>query len=151
MEAIRHILTPDSRKLNILLPDDLVNEELEVIILRVKDSEKSSETTVYHSQKGKLSRNEAERMLAYVEESRKEWSWTISLEETKTFVAKSKIFAITPEIETETIYIRKAVKIKLADAIIAATAKVNNFTLLTRNVADFDDINWLRIENPFDW
>ena len=73
MEAIKHIITPDSRKLNILLPENLVHEELEVIILRVKDSKVPAQKEDYQSQKGKLSRIEAEKMLAYVEESRKEW------------------------------------------------------------------------------
>ena len=73
MEAIRHILTSDSRKLNILLPDDLVNEELEIIIMRVKDAKEARKETPYQSQKGKLSKEEAEKMLVYVEKSRKEW------------------------------------------------------------------------------
>lgn len=73
MEAIKHILTPDSRELNILLPEDLVHQELEVIILRVSDTKKIGKQAHHRSQKGKLSKMEAEKMLAYVEESRKEW------------------------------------------------------------------------------
>lgn len=73
MEAIKHILTPDSRELNILLPDDLVNQELEIIILRVSDTQKAVKKIHHRSQKGKVSKIEAVKMLAYVEESRKEW------------------------------------------------------------------------------
>jgi len=71
--------------------------------------------------------------------------------ETKEFVSRSLIYSINSEIETETIRIRKSVKIKLADAIIAATSTINNFTLLTRNVNDFNYIDNLKIENPFEW
>ena len=73
MEAIKYILTPNSRELNILLTKDLVHQELEVIILRVTDTKKALKKTHHRSQKGKLSKIEAEKMLAYVEESRKEW------------------------------------------------------------------------------
>jgi hypothetical protein len=71
--------------------------------------------------------------------------------EMKEFIGKSVVHFINEEIEKETIQIRKAVKIKLADAIIAATCIANDFTLLTRNVDDFKDINRLKIVNPFVW
>lgn len=61
------------------------------------------------------------------------------------------VYSINPEIETETIRIRKSVKIKLADAIIAATSIINDFSLLTRNVNDFNSIDKLKIQNPFEW
>lgn len=71
--------------------------------------------------------------------------------ETEQFVDKSHIYFISSKIEEETIRIRKAVKVKLADAIIAATCIAHDFTLLTRNVVDFNQIKELKIENPFDW
>ena len=40
--------------------------------------------------------------------------------------------------------------IKLADAIIAATAIFNNLKLLTRNVDDFKMIDELEVMNPFE-
>lgn len=39
---------------------------------------------------------------------------------------------------------------KLADAVIAATALVGNLRLATRNVADFKGIDGLETLNPFD-
>ena len=48
-----------------------------------------------------------------------------------------------------TIGIRKKKRIKLPDAIIAATAIANNLQLVTRNIDDFDAIN-VKILNPFD-
>jgi predicted nucleic acid-binding protein len=43
----------------------------------------------------------------------------------------------------------KYAKIKLPDAIIAATAIVNNFVLLSRNTKDFEGIEGLEIVNPY--
>ena len=56
---------------------------------------------------------------------------------------------LTEEVEKQTILIRKANKIKLPDAIIAATAMVYNLTLVTRNSDDFKNIPGLKILNPF--
>jgi len=46
--------------------------------------------------------------------------------------------------------IRRTRKIKTPDAIIAATAIVNDFTLLTSD-SDFDHIPNLKVINPFNW
>ena len=56
---------------------------------------------------------------------------------------------LTKEIEKQTILIRKSNKIKLPDAIIAATAIVCNLTLVTHNIDDFKHIKGLKILNPF--
>ena len=58
-------------------------------------------------------------------------------------------FLLTREIEEQTILIRKSNKIKLPDAIIAATAIVYNLTLVTRNIDDFKNIHGLNVLNPF--
>jgi predicted nucleic acid-binding protein len=55
---------------------------------------------------------------------------------------------LTEEVEKQTIFIRKAKKIKLPDAIIAATAIVHNLTLVTCNSDDFKNISNLNIFNP---
>ena len=52
-----------------------------------------------------------------------------------------------PVIDT-TIRIRKAKKIKLPDAIIAATALVHNLTLVSRNQKDFTRIDQLQLLDP---
>jgi len=59
------------------------------------------------------------------------------------FVLKSSIFDLEEEIILETIEIRKTYNIKLPDAIIAATCLVNNCSLITNNIKDFDKINGL--------
>ena len=50
----------------------------------------------------------------------------------------------------KTIEIRKSYRIKLPDAIIAATAFVHNLTLLTRNISDYKNIEELSVINPHD-
>lgn len=49
----------------------------------------------------------------------------------------------------QTIEVRKNYRIKLPDAIIAATAMVHGFTLVSRNDADFGKITGLKYWNPF--
>jgi hypothetical protein len=48
-----------------------------------------------------------------------------------------------------TIKLRKQKKVKLPDAIIAATVLVNNFTTTSRNVKDFQDIEGLYCLNLY--
>jgi predicted nucleic acid-binding protein len=52
-------------------------------------------------------------------------------------------------IVNKTIDIRKTYKIKLPDAIIAATALVHDLTLISRNDSDFKRIAGLKYLNPF--
>jgi predicted nucleic acid-binding protein len=68
----------------------------------------------------------------------------------ETFMAYSTILDIDEKIVAQTIFIRKSKKIKLPDAIIAATAVVHHFTLITRNIGDFKGIEGLNLLNPYD-
>lgn len=61
------------------------------------------------------------------------------------FVNASIIFNLDEHIILNTIEIRKTSKIKLPDAIIGATALLNNLTLITSNKEDFKNILGLRI------
>jgi predicted nucleic acid-binding protein len=65
------------------------------------------------------------------------------------FVNSSNIIALSDSIVEKCIEIRRNCKIKTPDAIIAATAIVNNFTLLTSD-SDFKCIPNLKTINPFD-
>ena len=56
---------------------------------------------------------------------------------------------IDQDIADKVIKIRKQNRIRLPDAIIAATAAVDNLCLVTRNIEDFKNIN-ITILNPFD-
>jgi len=66
------------------------------------------------------------------------------------FFESSITFDLTSDIVGKTIKLRQKQKIKLPDAIIAATAVVNNFTLITRNIKDFEKIDGLEILNPYE-
>ena len=65
------------------------------------------------------------------------------------FVQMATVYdTISQAIVVQTISIRQQRKIKIPDAIIAATALVNGCTLITRNVADFRQVDNLQIIDP---
>ena len=66
------------------------------------------------------------------------------------FINDAVLLNLDDEVADKTINLRKASKIKLPDAIIAATALVKDLTLITRNVADFKNVTDLKIINPFE-
>jgi predicted nucleic acid-binding protein len=68
----------------------------------------------------------------------------------KDFVTDSVVLGLTDEVVEKTIEIRKANKIKTPDAIIAATAAVNQLLLITRNTKDFLNIEGVGLINPND-
>ena len=68
---------------------------------------------------------------------------------TERFISKSTILPLDDEIVEKTIEIRRTYKIKLPDALIAATAIVFDMTLLSRNDKDFTQIPELKYMNPF--
>ncbi|MFN0214064.1 MAG: type II toxin-antitoxin system VapC family toxin [Saprospiraceae bacterium] len=67
----------------------------------------------------------------------------------KKFIEDSTILPLSDVVADQSIEIRKLHKIKLGDTLIAATAIVNDLTLLTRNDADFKNIANLKLVNPF--
>jgi predicted nucleic acid-binding protein len=64
------------------------------------------------------------------------------------FMDDSIIIGLTDEIVEQTIKIRKEHKIKLPDAIIAASALINQMLIITRNIKDFEKIENLKVVNP---
>jgi predicted nucleic acid-binding protein len=64
------------------------------------------------------------------------------------FIGMSKEFILTEEIITKTAEMRRSVKIKLPDAVIATTAMVNDFILLSDNDKDFGKVAHLRYVSP---
>ncbi len=64
------------------------------------------------------------------------------------FVKASIVYKLDEPVILAAIDIRKNHKVKLPDAIIAATAIVNELTLLTRNISDFSSINKLNVLDP---
>ena len=67
------------------------------------------------------------------------------------FVDLSGVYNLNEDIIIKTISIRRLHKAKLPDAIIAATALVNEFTIITRNTVDFKNIEGLQLINPWDF
>jgi predicted nucleic acid-binding protein len=73
------------------------------------------------------------------------------MQKLKDFLSLAKIYYVDDLIADKTIDLRKTYrKLKLGDAIIAATALVNNLTLISRNTKDFDDISGLTCINPYE-
>ncbi len=67
----------------------------------------------------------------------------------ETFINASTILNISDNIVDKTITIKKIKKIKIPDAIIAATALHNDLVLITRNLADFKNIEELEVTDPY--
>ena len=75
--------------------------------------------------------------------------FSIVAKEILEFVESSLVIGLTDEIIDQTIALRRAHKIKLPDAIIAATAIAYDLTLVTRNTPDFKMIGGLRLLDPW--
>ncbi|GHT15925.1 hypothetical protein AGMMS4956_17030 [Bacteroidia bacterium] len=65
------------------------------------------------------------------------------------FIDYCKVYPLDKEVVQITIDICKQSRIKLPDAIIAATSIFHHFTLITRNIDDFKDIAGLKYVNPW--
>ena len=65
------------------------------------------------------------------------------------FIEASLVIPLNDDIVKTTIEIRKKNKIKTPDAIIAATAIVLGYPLITRNTSDFKKLNSLKIIDPW--
>lgn len=59
-------------------------------------------------------------------------------------------FHFDEEVANKAIELKRKANIKLADAVIGATALVNDLKLATRNVDDFEMLEELDLVNPFD-
>jgi len=70
--------------------------------------------------------------------------------ECKGLIELATILSVSKEVADKAIELRRSKRIKLADAVVASTALVNNLKLVTGNVRDFRGIRDLQIINPFD-
>lgn len=68
----------------------------------------------------------------------------------KNFISDCLVIELEKSIKLKTAEIRKAYRVKLPDAIIAASAIIYNLTLVTRNTKDFQTIEGLSVINPFE-
>lgn len=64
------------------------------------------------------------------------------------FMDTAKVLPLDDSIMHKTIELRRIKKIKLADAIIAATALVHDLVIVSRNTSDFNNIAGLEVFNP---
>lgn len=67
----------------------------------------------------------------------------------KDFISNAKVINLSDDMADTIIEIRQRKKIKLGDAIIAATALSHDLTIVTRNQKDFEKINGISVFNPF--
>ena len=68
----------------------------------------------------------------------------------RNFCSYAEVLEIDDSVVEQPVGLRQQYKIKLADALIAATALVNGLTPITRNTKDFLPIAGLSIINPSD-
>ncbi|MEH6309023.1 type II toxin-antitoxin system VapC family toxin [Olivibacter sp. CPCC 100613] len=64
------------------------------------------------------------------------------------FLDLADIIPLDNDIVNQTILLRKKYKLKLPDAVIAASALINDYTIVTHNVKDFNNIKGLKILDP---
>jgi predicted nucleic acid-binding protein len=115
---------------------------------------------IYHT-------NGSEIVLKFIDENIKEKSLNISILTKIEFLGWDKhtpeglikciklvdhanVYYLDENIADKTIELKKKVNIKLADAVIAATALLNGFKLVTRNIDDYKMLDDLILVNPFD-
>ena len=64
------------------------------------------------------------------------------------FIEESNILPLTEQIINKTIELRMKYKVKIPDAIIAATALIHHFDLISYNIKDFNFIKGLKVIDP---
>lgn len=68
----------------------------------------------------------------------------------RNFINDALVIELEQSIKLKTAEVRKTNKIKLPDAIIAATALVYDLELITRNISDFKNIGGIKLINPWE-
>ena len=71
-------------------------------------------------------------------------------EKCKKLIESANVYPLDEEVANKAIELKRKVNIKLAGAVIGATALVNDLKLATRNVDDFEMLEELNLVNPFD-
>lgn len=66
------------------------------------------------------------------------------------FIEISTVLPLSDEVVQKTIALRKEYKIKLPDAIIAASSLIYDLIIVTRNISDFKEIPDIKYLNPHD-
>ena len=71
-----------------------------------------------------------------------------SFKAARSFLDRARVYYLEEKVVDKVIEIRRESSINMADAVIASTAIINDFTLVTRNVDDFKGLG-VEIFNPF--
>jgi len=71
-------------------------------------------------------------------------------EKCKKLIESANVYPLDEEVANKAIELKRQASIKLADAVIGATALVNDLKLATRNVDDFEMLEELDLVNSFD-
>ncbi len=71
------------------------------------------------------------------------------LQDVINFVEDSEVMFLIDQVVDKTIEIKRTLKIKLPDVVIAAMAIIHDFTLISRNDDDFRKVSGLKYINPF--
>ncbi len=71
-------------------------------------------------------------------------------EKCQKLIQLANVFHLDEDVANKAIKIRRKRNIKLADAVIAATAIKHNLRVATKNVDDFGNIEGLEVINPFE-
>ena len=69
-------------------------------------------------------------------------------EKCERLIEPAKVYPLNDSVALEAIRLKRKSKIRLADAVIAARALVNGFTLATTNTDGFKGVAGLKILNP---
>ena len=101
------------------------------VIIRLSKNDDSLVDFIEHSPQNYISVITYMEVLGYAFKSETEFAFV------KELISLFELIHIDEIIADQTIKIRQAYKIKLPDAIIAATAQVTNCTLVTANIDDF--------------
>lgn len=72
------------------------------------------------------------------------------LKKAEGFINGAQVFGLAENIVRNAIALKRRKRIRLPDAIIAATCITNDYTLVTRNAQDFKGVENIRIYNPFE-
>ncbi len=64
------------------------------------------------------------------------------------FFKTAKIISVSQPVLEKAVALRQQRRMSLGDSIIAATALLNDFTLVTANIADFRWIDNIKLKNP---
>lgn len=72
------------------------------------------------------------------------------IEVLKSYIAQSKVFDLVEPVIKTTINIRKSYRVKLPDAIIAATALAYDLTIISRNISDYEKIEGLKLIDSYE-